>query len=83
MKKTILKLGKVLKKAEQTQIQGGSQRRHYDPICDGLNETQHMPGCPCWTDTNCSNMPTFYIDEFGIKTHVLRSGTCQSGTCVV
>ena len=79
MKKTILKLGKVLKKAEQTQIQGGSQRRHYDPICDGLNETQHLPGCPCWIDTNCSNMP--YV--LGDGTTVLRSGTCQSGTCVV
>lgn len=46
MKKSILNLGTVLNKREQTQINGGSS-------CDpGLGQI----GCPCNDDSDCNNM---------------------------
>ncbi len=77
MKKSILKIGKALTKAEQKQVFGGEQRRH-DDECNVNETTFPPPGCPCWIDTQCINMVVNTI--YG---PTLASGTCNNGVCEV
>ena len=73
--KNLEKLGKVLNKVEQKNVFGGDTITKYDPYCD-QPEGQVPTGCPCSTNSQCTDGPFMGPSgpEWGL-------GVCVNGTC--
>lgn len=62
-------------------ILGGTDLRPYDPYCDEIKETQYVPDCPCYVDTQCPYRRYMTGPPEIIGNIIPGSGHCVNGAC--
>lgn len=73
----------TLSRSAMKLILGGDpiELRPYDPYCDEVKETEYVPDCPCFADTQCPERRYIGGPPGSVGNIIPGSGYCVDGHC--